>query len=196
MANELALLDHPAMPSLPRQLAWLASSLGTVEWPGLPTRYTLASRVVPTATEQEEIRRQLQAIEAVTEANRPDAVTCSKARFSVLTKLMLAYPAGIASEPSAAARMEVYQDALADLPPWTVAAAVHLWNLGDAGAANYAFAPPPAVLRKLALEALEPYERIAEKLGRLSRAIPMDRAMDPAPLPWELGHIEHKDAAE
>jgi hypothetical protein len=103
--------------------------------------------------------------------------------------MLLAFPAaGSSSEAAAQARSDVYDDALSDIPPWALNAAIKRWSRGEVpadlglGALNYSFAPAPAVLRKVAKYELSPFEAQANKLRRLLAAVPVERAMDPAPI--------------
>lgn len=100
--------------------------------------------------------------------------------------MLLAFPAaGSSSEAAAQARSDVYDDALEDMPPWALNAAIKRWAKGDVPAdcvGNFAFAPAPAVLRKLVKNELAPFELQAAKLNRLLKAVPVARAMDPTPI--------------
>ncbi|MCK1437067.1 hypothetical protein IVA97_18340 [Bradyrhizobium sp. 15] len=106
--------------------------------------------------------------------------------------MLLAFPAaGSASEAAAQARSDVYDDALSDVPPWAINNAIKRWSRGEVpsdlalGPVNYTFAPSPAVLRKIAKYELAPFQEQAVKLRRLLKAIPLERAMDPTPIPQE-----------
>jgi hypothetical protein len=105
-----------------------------------------------------------------------------------LTRMLLAMPVGgSSSETAAEARADMYDDALSDIPPWAIDAAIKRWGKGDVpelkmGTLNFSFAPAPAILRKLCKLELQPFEDQALKLRRVLRAISAERAMDPAPL--------------
>jgi len=104
--------------------------------------------------------------------------------------MLLAFPAvGSSSEAAAQARSDVYDDALSDVPPWALNNAIKRWSRGEVptdlnlGSLNFNFAPAPAVLRKLAKIEVSPFEAQAYQLRRLLKAIPIERAMDPTPIP-------------
>jgi hypothetical protein len=102
--------------------------------------------------------------------------------------MLLAMPlGGSSSETAAEARADMYDDALSDIPPWAIHAAIKRWAKGDVpetkmGTLNFAFAPAPAILRKVCKLELQPFEDQALKLRRVLQAISADRAMDPTPL--------------
>lgn len=102
--------------------------------------------------------------------------------------MLLAFPGvGSSSEQAAQARFDIYEDSLADLPPWAINNAIKRWAKGevpaDMAGSNFAFAPAPATLRKLVKVELLPFETQADKLMRLLRTVSIERAMDPTPLP-------------
>jgi hypothetical protein len=107
--------------------------------------------------------------------------------------MLLAFPAaGSASEAAAQARSDVYDDALGDLPPWAINAAIKRWAKGEVpadlnmGVLNFTFAPSPAILRKLAKVELGPFEAQASKLRMLLLTVSVERAMDPEPIQVEV----------
>jgi hypothetical protein len=191
MATELeirARLD--TMRSLPLRLAKLASSIGTTTWPGQPTRLDLPSGMELTPRDREEIQDRLKQIEEIISGSNLTINESAKARLSLLTKMLLAFPAaGSSSEAAAQARSDVYDDALGDLPPWAINAAIKRWAKGEVpldlnmGILNFTFAPSPAILRKLAKVELGPFETQATQLKRLLLTVSIERAMDPEPLP-------------
>jgi hypothetical protein len=189
MATELeirARLDM--MRSLPLRLEKLASSIGTTKWPGQPVRLDLPLGMELTAEDRQEIGDRLAQIEEIITGSNLTINESAKARLSLLTKMLLAFPAvGSSSEAAAQARCEVYADAIDDLPPWAIHKAIKRWSRGelpaDMGAANFSFAPSPAALRKLAKVELGPFEVQAGQLRRLLATMPIERAMDPKPLP-------------
>jgi hypothetical protein len=54
------------------------------------------------------------------------------------------------------------------------------------GILNFTYAPPPAILRKLAKVELGPFEAQAAKLTALLQTTALERAMDPEPIPQEV----------
>jgi hypothetical protein len=106
--------------------------------------------------------------------------------------MLLALPmGGSLSEAAAEARADMYDDALSDIPPWAIEAAIKRWGKGDVpdlrmGSLNFTFAPAPAILRKICTLELQPYVDQALKLRRLLEAISIERAMDPSPIEPEV----------
>lgn len=180
------------MRSLPLRLERLASSIGTTTWAGQPTRLDLPSGMELTESDRKDITIRLQEMEAVISGTNLTTNESAKARLSLLTKMLLAFPAaGNASEAAAQARSDVFDDALSDLPPWAINNAMKRWAKGEVpsdlnmGVLNFTFAPSPAVLRKLAKIELGPLEVQATKLRRLLLTMPIERAMDSTPIPRE-----------
>ncbi len=181
MAQDLEIIEPRAMLSLPSTLEWLTRSLGTLQWPGEPMRYTLMGGVTISPEERKDLKARLTEIERVLDPSHPDRATSWKARFLVLSKMLLAYSVGSGSEAAVQARTEAYQDAVGDMPAWTVSAAVHRWHRGECEGAgtnlNYAWAPPPAILRAICKQEIAAYEAMAAKIHRLLTAVPIDEAM-------------------
>lgn len=190
MATELEIKAHlDTMRSLPSRLERLASSIGTTQWPGQPERLDLPSGMALTPQDRAEIEERLKHVEMIITGRNLTTNESAKARLSLLTKMLLAFPAaGSSSEAAAQARSDVYDDALADVPPWALNAAIKRWARGEVpsqlgfGTLNYSFAPAPAVLRKIAKYEMNPFEVQAHKLRRLLMAVPVERAMDPTPI--------------
>ena len=91
------------------------------------------------------------------------------------------------SEAAAEARADMYEKALSDIPPWAIDAGIERWVKGDVpelgmGSLNFAFAPSPAILRKICMLELQPYVDQALKLTRVLKAISIERAMDASPI--------------
>jgi hypothetical protein len=190
MATELeirARLD--TMLSLPMRLERLASSIGTTIWPGQPMRLDLPSGMELTAQDRAEIQARLDQVNEIITGSNLTTAESGKGRLSLLTKMLLAKAvSGSLSIEAAAARREMYDETLADIPPWAIDAAIKRWNRGEVpdlgmGALNFAFAPDSAVLRALCKLELGPFESQAVKLRRLLQTIPIARAMDPTPVP-------------
>jgi hypothetical protein len=143
-----------------------------------------------TPRDREEIQDRLNQIEEIISGSNLTTNESAKARLSLLTKMLLAFPAaGSSSEAAAQARSDVYDDALGDMPPWAINAAIKRWAKGEVpldlnmGVLNFTFAPSPAILRKLAKVELGPFETQATQLRNLLRTVSIERAMDPEPLP-------------
>ena len=106
--------------------------------------------------------------------------------------MVLAMPTGCSSSEAAAeARADMYEEALSDIPPWAIDAAIKRWGKGDVpelgmGSLNFTFAPASAILRKICKLELQPYEDQALKLTRVLEAISLERAMDPSPIAPEV----------
>lgn len=74
------------------------------------------------------------------------------ATIEAVARLLVAFPATDVTGGAAGARAEAFAIALDDLPAWAVAAACRDWLRGEGGKGgeNYAFAPSPPQLRRLA----------------------------------------------
>ena len=194
MATELEIRAHlDTMRFLPLRLERLASSIGKTQWAGQPERRDLPSGMELTVRDREEIETRLRQLTEITTGTNLTINESAKARLSLLTKMLLAFPAaGSSSEAAAQARSDIYDDALGDMPPWAINAAIKRWARGEVpadpnmGILNFTFAPSPAILRKLAKVELGPFELQAAKLRALLKTIPIERAMDPKPIPQEV----------
>jgi hypothetical protein len=105
---------------------------------------------------------------------------------------------GSSSEAAAEARADMYDEALSDIPPWAINAAIKRWGKGEVpelkmGTLNFTFAPAPAILRKICKLELQTFEDQAMKLTRVLQAMSIECAMDPTPIEPEVrsegGHI-------
>lgn len=190
MATELeirARLD--TMRSLKPRHARLAGLIGTVNWPGQPQRLNLPIGMELTDQDRAEIQTELDQINEIVTGSNLTPNESAKGRLSLLTKMFLAKAvAGSLSLDAAKARQDEYDEVLADMPPWAVDAAIKRWNAGEIpdlgmGTMNFSFAPNTAVLRRLCKLELAPFETKAAHLKRLLLTMPVDRAMDPRPLP-------------
>jgi hypothetical protein len=194
MATELEIRAHlDTMRSLPSRLERLASSIGKTQWPGQPVRLDLPSGMELTGRDREGIETRLKQITEITTGTNLTINESAKARLSLLTKMLLAFPAaGSSSEAAAQARSDIYDDALGDMPPWAINAAIKRWAKGEVpadlnmGILNFTFAPSPAILRKLAKVELGPFDAQAAKLRALLQTTTLERAMDPEPVPQEV----------
>jgi hypothetical protein len=136
-----------------------------------------------TRTELEWIEGRLAALRAFTTGENLPPAECSRARLSLLTRLLLGYPtAGGGTEKAAEARLGFYQEAVADIAPWALDAAVKKWARGEVENTNVDFAPSPGTLRRLCEVELQPFKTVMRRLKRLQVAVPIERAMDPKPI--------------
>jgi hypothetical protein len=184
MATELQIREQlDTMRSLPPQLERLEKSLGTTNWPGQPQRLNFPSGKDLTETDRQWIEGRLAALQAITTGENLQPAECSMARLSLLTRLLLGYPtAGGGTEKAAEARLGMYQEAVSDIAPWTLDAAIKRWARGEVDNANVDFAPSPGTLRRLCEIELEPFKAVMRRLKRLQMAVPIERAMDPKPI--------------
>ncbi len=184
MASELeirAQLD--TMRSLPLPLARLERSLGTVQWPDQPMRLNFPSGMSLSEDQRASIQERMDTLIRITTGENLKPAECSKARLSLLTKLLLGYPAaGSATEKAAEARVGFYLEAVGDIAPWALDAAIRRWVRGDVENINVDFAPSPGTLRRICETELEPFSKQIGQLKRLLSAVSIDRAMDPTPL--------------
>ena len=185
MASELQIREQlDTMRSLPQRLEKLERSLGTTNWPGQPQRLNFPSGTELTESDREWIDSRMNALKAITTGENLQPAECSRARLSLLTRLLLGYPTpGGGTEKAAEARLGMYQEAMADIAPWALDAAIKKWARGEVANTNVDFAPSPGTLRRLCEVELEPFKAVMRKLKRLQTAVPIERAMDPAPLP-------------
>ncbi len=188
MATELQIREQlDTMRSLPQRLSKLESLLGTVQWPGQGVRLNFPSGMELNAHDREWISNRLEALTAIMTGENLARGECSKARLSLLTKLLLGYPtAGNTTEAASSARLGFYLESVHDVAPWALDAAIKRWVRGDVENANVDFAPSPGTLRRLCDLELKPYQDVAGKLKRLASAMPIERAMDQALTPETL----------
>jgi len=184
VGNDLEIRGHLAtMRYLPLSLARLEKSLGTVQWPGQPVRMNFPTGMDLTTEQREELQERLQALMRLTTGEHLSASACSKARLSLLTSLLLGFPAaGNSTDRAAEARANFYLDAVDDMAPWAIDAAIKRWVRGDVDNANVDFAPSPGALRRLCEVEIEPFIQQIRQIERLLAAVSIDRAMDPKPL--------------
>lgn len=196
MATEIeirAKLD--TLRSLPPRLEKLSGALGKVNWPGMRTRLNFPAGMELSEDERNQSMSLLADLRAVIDGTNIEAKACSKARYSLLTKMLMSYPmAASASPEQSVARLEMYLEALDDVAPWAIANALKRWNKGECddigmGQLNYNFAPAPAILRALCKSELRPFENQAAKLSRILSAVSIERAMDPRPIEAEMPKI-------
>lgn len=78
--------------------------------------------------------------------------------------LLAGYPSGRAHREDADAVLNMFVQALRDLPEWSISAACSAWNRGEARGRNTSFAPSPSDLRAVALEQTEEFDRERHKI--------------------------------
>ena len=190
MASELEIrAELDTMRYLPLRLARLANSISKTDCPGQKTRLSLPAESMLTTTERAEMERRLVAIKAIITGSNLTPAECSKARLSPLTRMLLAFPTpGNSSDAAADARGDVYDDAVEDIPPWALNAAIKRWVKGDVpdlrlGALNFNFAPAPAVLLEICKLELADFRAQASAIELLLACVTHERAMDPTPIP-------------
>jgi hypothetical protein len=100
-----------------------------------------------------------------------DPIEAQRERLFHIGRMLMAYP-GDSSEEGTIARGAVYLESLDDIPSWALALAIRQFNRAEAGDQNYAFAPAPGVLRRLALSHMAPAQLVVEKLQEVLDAAP------------------------
>jgi hypothetical protein len=113
----------------------------------------------------------------------------AKQMLVIITRMQWAQPGQKTSEDGVEAKGDAYMDALDDLPPWAVTAALRRWYRGDCDHVlktktvngrvvvsdpphNYSFVPPPAMLRRIARGEMWTVKGRAVTLERLLIAKP------------------------
>jgi len=200
MGNALVVnaLSAEGAQRLPPRLAALAGALGTVEHPGQPVRHNLPAGWEVTDEDRKGAGSLLSTLTSMLDPQAPfeiddRTVDGHMAKGALLTKMIdgLAGPAN-QSATAASAKIEMYADAIEDLPAWAIDKAIKRWARGECPysieeSPRYAFPPAPATLRKMALFDIEDLRRNERKLKNLLAALPLERAMDPEPLPAAPG---------
>jgi hypothetical protein len=193
MASELKIrAELDTMRSLPLRLARLANSISKTDWPGQKTRLSLPVELMLTETERAEMEQRLAAINGIITGSNLNTAECSKARLLLLTKMLLAFPtSGSFSDAAADARGDIYDEAVEDIPPWALSAAIKRWARGDVpelrlGTLNFNFAPGPAVLLAICKLELADFKAQALAIERLLACVTQERAMDQTPIPVDV----------
>lgn len=174
--------------SLPQHLAVLAMAVGTVRYPGEPVRYDSPKGMELSSLERAEAKTLLSRLTSLLDPEAPFEIEGNSfpgraAKGAILTKMIrgLAGPAK-QSDVAANAKVDVYGDAIDDLPAWTVDAALKRWCRAECpqsieASPEYAFPPSPATLRRMALFDLEGIKRDSRLLENLIAAVPTADAM-------------------
>lgn len=127
-------------------------------------------------TEAERVKTQLE------QALHPGGDTGQKARAVIVSKLIMSSGGPSLTPHAVAAKAEAYSEALDDIPPWALAAAVRSWRRSECGDHNYEFAPSSGTLRGICLDKMQAYARALESTKNLLEAVSHDRAMDSTPI--------------
>jgi len=171
------------MPSLP---AWVASRIASLEsevQPDPTSRKwrkvsTLPAKMALTMAERNELASHASDLRALcdrTPITDPDAM---QETLRAVTQMMLVLPSTTQTELSAEVRGEAFIDAVDDLPPWAVRAAIRRWNRGDCDlnqqgkAYDYHWCPAPAELRRIAWTQMYRVRFRANEIERLLAAQP------------------------
>lgn len=159
----------------PSRPLWLTSRLDAMrgDWrqPTLPARAALSP---PQRAECERHERALIAFVADGEARMIGAAVAT---------MLACFPAQAASDEALKARAHGYLTALADLPAWAVDRGASYWMRREhaEGRENYAFAPSPPELRRLAVIAARPLRAERHAIRRLLKArVEAEPVIDPA----------------
>lgn len=179
--------------SLPPHVAAQVRLLGgTVEHPGQKTRHHMAVGAELPEPIREEARNLLSTLSSML---NPAATfvgrTAENAKIGIVTMLLLGLAkAKGATAEEADAKYDLYEIALSDIPAWAVAAAAVAWAKGRCPETilknpNYEFPPGPATLRALAEWEIAPYLTSVRDLTRLVESMPIERALDPRPIPMK-----------
>jgi hypothetical protein len=154
MGTELTIANRPKLTSLPDWVAHLGlNSTGTGQT--YLSRPLLKTERIELEAVARECRRAV-----ASDPGQPHEADVS--RKGLVAELLLAYPIA-GGQQVAAARGKAYLAAVEGVPPWALNEAIKKWHRGEAEAPkgspsyNFEFAPPPATLRKLAMEYLAPF---------------------------------------
>jgi hypothetical protein len=187
-------LARRPITSLPPRLAALAGAVGTVRHPGQPVRYNMPEGMAMSGMERQEAASLLSTLSSALDPTASFGGEDGHSAKGALLAKMIHGLGGAAnqSETAATAKIEMYADAIEDLPAWAVAEAIKRWARGSCPpeiceSPRFEFPPAPAVLRRLAQSDLDLPRRYVEMLRNLLAALPIDEAMNPEPRPAEPG---------
>lgn len=193
MRELIELTESAELPTylLPPHVAAKVRQIGGwVDHPGQKPRYHMAVGATLPDSIREEARSLLSTLISALNPSTPFAGSSAEdAKLGIVTMLLLglAKSAGTSVE-EADAKYDLYEIALNDIPAWAVAAAAIKWAQGKCPETieknpRYSFPPGPATLRALAEWELDPYRRSVSDLTKLVETMPIERALDPRPLP-------------
>lgn len=187
------MVPHPEpVRSLPPPLEWQAQHITDLRWPNQPVRWVLHRGTPLTEQERDLIAAQVSSLNMILHLKDGEAARARMLTLAAVTALLMGYSGQNQTVAGAGAKIDLYMDAVGDLPAWTIMAARRRWARGAAGIedeSQYRFAPDTAILRKLAEAELKPYRDRLDRLTRLLEAVPIGRAMDPEPMPKAEGTI-------
>jgi hypothetical protein len=78
---------------------------------------------------------------------------------TLVGSLLAGYPSGRGHRDDPDAVLKMFVQALSGLPSWAISSACSAWNRGEVSGKNASFAPAPADLRELALQAAGVFSR-------------------------------------
>lgn len=184
--ERLRLPDVRRPEQMPLWPEWVASRIASLRVETQPDpktgRYrphpTLPSQLILTAAQREELAQHVDDLLALCQFAPASDVAAQNQMLIALTRMMMALPSAAQTELGAEARGEAYMDALDDLPPWAIEAAIRRWNRGDCGTSNqnkaydYRWCPAPAELRRIAYLEMHRVKGRANDLQALLDAAP------------------------
>lgn len=193
MRELIELTESAELPTylLPPHVAAKVRQIGGwVDHPGQRPRYHMAAGATLPEPIREEARNLLSTLSSMLSPEASFAGrSANEAKVGIVTMLLLglAKSAGTSVE-EADAKFDLYEIALSDIPAWAVAAGAVKWAKGKCPetiekSPRYSFPPSPATLRALAEWELDPYRRSVSDLTKLVETMPIERALDPRPLP-------------
>lgn len=180
--------------SLPPRLVALAGAVGTTQHPGQPVRYDLPTGWTMSDAERDQARNHLSTLTSLLSPDAPFEIegqleSGQQAKGALLTMMIegLAGPAE-KSKIRADSQVEMYAYAIEELPAWAIEKAIKRWARGSCPKdveenPRFAFPPSPATLRALAKLEMETPQRQAVMLQNLIASVPLERALDPTPMP-------------
>lgn len=186
MGKQLALSVGGSITSLPQRLVDLATAVGTVQHEGQSVRHNLPAGMAMSAEDRAEATRLLSTLTSDLSPNAPfEGEDGLMAKGALLTKMIHGL-AGAAnqSEVAATSKIEMYADAVDDLPAWAIDKAIKRWGRGSCPTEiephpRFSFPPSPAALRALSTLELHLPRRLKTMLENLLVAVPTADAMNP-----------------